>query len=237
MLPGNDCMQEKTRMRRIAPIALTLLAGPAFAQDAPDGFVARGNEPGWTVEIADATLALTRMGEKGVASYPLPEPQTTTTGRRYAVADGPAVTITDAVCRDDATGMPFPAQVSVELDGAVLTGCGGDPLSLLTGAEWKVTKAGAAAVPEGVEATIAFAPDGGVSGSSGCNRFSGTATLTGEGLGFGPMAGTRMACDAPASTVEAAFLDAMGRIDRFDIADDGSLRLIAGDTALIEAGR
>lgn len=224
-------------MRRIALTALFLLVGPASAQDGPDGFVGRGNEPGWMVLISDTTLALTRMGDKGVASYPLPEPQTTATGRRYAVTDGPVVTITDAICRDDATGMPHPAQVSVEVEGATLTGCGGDAISLLTGTGWRVTEIAGAAMPADIalNGTIIFDAAGRVSGTSFCNKFSGAYSLTGEGLTFGPAAGTRMACPEPMDSLETAMLDALPRVSRFDIAEDGALVLIAGDAPVLRA--
>lgn len=237
MLPADDRGLTETNMRRAALIAVSLLSGPAVAQDTPDGFVARGNEPGWVLQISDATLSLTRMGDKGVASYPLPEPRPTATGRRYAVADGPIVAITDAICRDDATGMPHPAQVGIEVDGATLTGCGGAPLSLLTGTGWRVTDIAGAAMPADIALTgmIVFDPAGRVSGTSFCNRFTGTYVLTGEGLTFGPAAATRMACPEPAGNLEAAMLAALPRVSRFDIAEDGALVLIAGETPVLRA--
>ncbi|MBA3742975.1 META domain-containing protein [Sporichthya sp.] len=40
--------------------------------------------------------------------------------------------------------------------------------------------------------------DGKVSGSDGCNRFNGTATIAGDTITFGPIASTKMACPAAA---------------------------------------
>lgn len=52
--------------------------------------------------------------------------------------------------------------------------------------------------------------DGRVSGSGGCNRFTGSYELDGERLTFGRMAGTMMACREGMDT-ERAFLDALAR--------------------------
>ena len=96
---------------------------------------------------------------------------------------------------------------------------------------------GGAPVPEGV-ATLAFDTEGGrVFGQSGCNRFSGGFALSGEGLGFGAVAGTMMACPEDLMLVEQRFLGALPRVDRFDIAPDGALELYAGGAVVLRALR
>ncbi|HJY78068.1 MAG TPA: META domain-containing protein [Burkholderiales bacterium] len=49
-----------------------------------------------------------------------------------------------------------------------------------------------------------------VTGSGGCNRFTGSYDLSGERLSFGKMAGTMMACQESMET-ERAFLQALGK--------------------------
>ena len=49
-------------------------------------------------------------------------------------------------------------------------------------------------LPASREAHLAFQPGGRVSGSDGCNRITGSYTLKGEGVTFGQIAGTQMAC-------------------------------------------
>jgi heat shock protein HslJ len=81
--------------------------------------------------------------------------------------------------------------------------------------------------------TATFADDGTVSGSSGCNTFSGSYTLDGNSLSFGPLASTQMACADDVMTQEAAVLGALGRVASFVIqgneltllAEDGSVQL------------
>ena len=48
-----------------------------------------------------------------------------------------------------------------------------------------------------------------VSGSSGCNTFSGGYTLDGINVTIGPLASTMMGCEQPLMDEEAAFLTAL----------------------------
>ena len=60
------------------------------------------------------------------------------------------------------------------------------------------------------EITATF-EDGSVSGAAGCNRYTASYTLEGEGLSVGPAASTRMACMEPAGVMEqeSAYLAAL----------------------------
>jgi heat shock protein HslJ len=64
----------------------------------------------------------------------------------------------------------------------------------------------ASSVPAGVTARIAFTADGRVTGNTGCNSFSGTATVTGDRVTFGDLASTRRACIGAGGSVEADML-------------------------------
>jgi putative lipoprotein len=48
-----------------------------------------------------------------------------------------------------------------------------------------------------------------VSGSTGCNRFTGTFAQTANGFRFSQMAVTKMACPPPLDALERAFLQAL----------------------------
>jgi hypothetical protein len=77
----------------------------------------------------------------------------------------------------------YPFTATLELGDTVLTGCGGDPRDLLTASEvWTVTEIAGGAPVEGTEVEIGFSPDGGLSGTGGCNRINGSYEITGEGL-------------------------------------------------------
>lgn len=108
----------------------------------------------------------------------------------------------------------FAAQPRWHLDGDMLTLDGGDvSVSLLdrtvadpdrpvVGTQWVLTElVTAAAVStswalEEAAPTLTVADDGTVSGSTGCNRFTGHVTV-GDTLTFGPLATTRAACPDP----------------------------------------
>jgi heat shock protein HslJ len=67
----------------------------------------------------------------------------------------------------------------------------------------------------GSTVTITFATDRTVSGSGGCNTYSGKYSLTGDRLKLGRLAMTAMACLKPGvMEQEAAFVAALGRSTR-----------------------
>ena len=146
-------------------------------------------------------------------------------------------TIVNQLCVDSMSGMPHPQSVTVVVGGKTLTGCGGEPASLLQGAEWTVVEIGGAPLVAGSKVTLDFAPDGRVSGHASCNNFTGAYTLSGEGLAISRVAGTRMMCDATLMDQERKFLDTLGGVQNFSIAADGALLLNTGDGRTIKAQR
>ncbi|GLV87829.1 hypothetical protein Slala03_75180 [Streptomyces lavendulae subsp. lavendulae] len=72
----------------------------------------------------------------------------------------------------------------------------------LTATTWTVGAVDGTAAPAGREASFSLAPDGQVSGTLGCNRFSAPVTVTGTTLTIGPPTTTRMACEGPAGEQE-----------------------------------
>ncbi|WP_432719318.1 META domain-containing protein [Jeongeupia wiesaeckerbachi] len=103
--------------------------------------------------------------------------------------------------------------------------------SALQGAEWRVIDAGSR------PGTLNFAADGRISGFAGCNRYFGQYTQSGDALKIGQVATTRMACEPAVMKQEAAFLQALGQVQRFSVAADGTLTLHTGDKAAITARR
>jgi uncharacterized lipoprotein YbaY/heat shock protein HslJ len=68
-----------------------------------------------------------------------------------------------------------------------------------------------------------------VSGSGGCNRFSGLFEISGSSIKFSPIASTKMAClDGDVQRVEGSFLNLLQKTTRFEV-DGNKLRLYAGD--------
>lgn len=87
-----------------------------------------------------------------------------------------------------------------------------DPDRPLTGTTWRVTSLvstqaiSTSVALEQSKPTLTIADDGAVSGSTGCNQFTGHATVSGSNIEFGPLATTRKACVPDVDEVEQAVL-------------------------------
>ena len=146
------------------------------------------------------------------------------------------LTLREVPCDDTMADQTFPFEAELELGETVLTGCGGDPRVLLASVEtWVVDEIGGDRVPNEPAVTLSFDATEALSGSGGCNRFTSRYTVTGEGVSFGPIAATRMACPGPVMDQEARLFAALERVFAFDIADDGSLVLLGPEGPLIVA--
>lgn len=237
------------RMRRF-PFVLALLvclagcagggpatpAAPATVQSAPvSPFIARGNEPGWRLDIEGDRMTFVGQDGRRVAAA-VPGAQRTEAFTRYAATDL-TVTILNKRCRDTMTGMHHPQAVEVVLDGRKLAGCGGDPATLLQGAEWTVTDIAGKGLVGGSRATLNFGRDGRVYGRSSCNNYTAEYSVTGEGLSVSKAAGTMMACEPALMQQEGVFLDVLRNIRSFDFRDDGALVLRTADGRTIVARR
>lgn len=198
-------------------------------------FEARGNEPFWHLAADNGILTLTRPGAIE------PQPQTYQTGTEEGDVvlntedNSLTVRITDAVCRDTMSGMPYPRTVSLEKGSERLEGCGGSPQQLLQGSDWQVVDLDGDTIAPSPDLTLRFDTEGRVSGRAACNRYMGDYSLTGEGLTIKQVATTKMACDAATMAREQRFLALLAEIDRFDVDDNGELRLIAADKTVIQA--
>lgn len=91
----------------------------------------------------------------------------------------------------------------------------------LTNTYWKLVELNGATVEpgEGQELHMTLRGDDQVGGYAGCNQFTGSFTVTGDGLSFGPIASTRRMC-ADAMPQEDAFLQALENAHRFAISGE-----------------
>ena len=103
----------------------------------------------------------------------------------------------------------------------------------LADTSWVATEINGQATAEGVESTLAFEGEEKVTGTGGCNRYFGPATVTGERLQFGNLATTMMACPEHMSAQETRFLGAMSQVltwsregDSLSMADEGGNTVI-----------
>jgi heat shock protein HslJ len=130
----------------------------------------------------------------------------------------------------------FAALAAFLLAGAVVAGEAAG--ATLAGSGWTLHSLRGSAVEGGPRvAHLVFTEDR-VSGSTGCNRLSGTYQLDDQALSFGPIAATRMACKGEAMALERAFLDMLAAVAGWR-ESAGHLELLAADggvLAVFEAG-
>lgn len=93
----------------------------------------------------------------------------------------------------------------------------------LTVREWVVQSIDGRQVADNSRTTLTFGPEGQLSGSAGCNRYSGGFELQGAGLQVKGMAATRMACGPVLMDQEARFLKALAMARSWRRQRDGSL--------------
>ena len=198
----------------------TTIAAPATLP-----YKARGNEPAWALTVTGDAFDFSRMGTDTVSGT-VPAAVWRGGSVVWDLTDA-AVTVrmNDRLCHDAMSGMPFPETVKIDTADGPLSGCGGDPVSLLAGGAWIVRDVGRAGIIDTAMVSMVFDADGSVSGTGGCNRYNGGFTLTGERLSFGPAAATRMACAEAVMNLEQTFFQALATVARFDIADPKMLLL------------
>jgi len=102
-------------------------------------------------------------------------------------------------------------------------GCGdddddGNALASLDGTSSSLAEGEGVTIPIEVTMTVAFA-GGTASGSSGCNRFTGTYEEGGRSVTSGPLATTRMACADEVMTAEHAYLAALESASSWSATD------------------
>jgi heat shock protein HslJ len=151
------------------------------------------------------------------------------------------VVLVAAAC--SSTASPSPSASSAGAGGGASASAAGGgasasaPLSNpdLVGTDWALGDFPGQVLGD-VRPTIAFSGDGTVSGTGGCNTFSGTYTTDGSKLTFGPLAATQKACSPEAvSTLEGAYLAALQAVTAYEITSAGQLKLTSGSTTLTYA--
>jgi len=104
----------------------------------------------------------------------------------------------------------------------------GDGASL-AGTGWTLTDLDSGPVT-GTPPTLELT-DTDVSGTGGCNTFSGTYTTDGDTISFGPLASTMMACEPPVMEQETVYLAALDGATAYTV--DGDTLTISGDAGTL----
>ena len=202
---------------------------PQSPGERPVAYMALGTEPGWTLEITPARLNYD--GDYGETKIMVPNPgaKPSTKGRTYTTGRL-SVVIEQAACSDGMSDRRYSDTVRVVADGKTLQGCGGKilPPDTLAGSNWTFVSIGG--TPVATDRPTALQFDGArLSGSAGCNRFSGGYSVDGTTLKAGPLMATEMACPGAGMTQEAAFFKLMAAPVSLTFAGDGALILTGSD--------
>ena len=219
------------------PFAALALAGCVPAAEAPQGpgappaaaYFALGTEPGWTLEITPGMLNYD--GDYGDTKIVVANPgaRPSFNGERY-VTPRLTVDITHAACSDGMSDRRYRDTVTLTAEGKTVKGCGGGTLlpDKLAGTKWTFVVIGKGDVAKDRPTTLSF--DGKrMSGSAGCNRFSGNYTIDGTMLTAGPLMATEMACPGAGMEQERAFLALMAKPVMVRLNTNGLLGLFAED--------
>ena len=197
---------------------------------AGDELIAMGNEPAWSLRINPSknTMLFKAMNGDSV-NAPLPARQVDPNGflRYQAEAKSGLITVLfrPDSCVDSMTGQRFEYAVQASINGKNYTGCGTSlrQLALLQDI-WVLTDfRGSPIRPETFprdKPRIEFSiTEGRVTGTTGCNQFSGPVKADSRYVSFGPLVTTRMACLGETGTFEPQFLAEMNTPFTYQIAD------------------
>lgn len=95
--------------------------------------------------------------------------------------------------------------------------------------EWWVEDIDGRGVIDRAHTTLHFLEDGRVAGDTGCNRYMGSAEVSGTSISFSPMAGTRKACVPALMDQEMRFYQAIAKVVSWEVPDTGLLHLRDAD--------
>lgn len=102
---------------------------------------------------------------------------------------------------------------------------------------WQVRNINGHAVHEATEVSLSIASDRRAGGNGGCNSYFTEAMFDGPALRFGPVAGTRMACDMPVMRQEADYFAALETTASYELADHTLYLLDAEGNPLVRLVR
>ena len=129
---------------------------------------------------------------------------------------------------DNARALRIAMWIIAVLTVLLLAACTAQPVKDVANTEWMLDAIDGASVTEGAEITVSFAEDQ-ISGSSGCNTFSGGYEIDGTTLSVSSlMPSTMMACEEDVMTLELAFLMSLQTSQSFDI-QNGTLVITSAD--------
>lgn len=96
----------------------------------------------------------------------------------------------------------------------------------LSASAWTLETLGSAeapaTIPAGIRITLELDGEDRISGSAGCNTYTGTVTIEGQGLRCGPLSRTKRLCNDPAGVMdlENQYMTTLQDVTRYEISGD-----------------
>ncbi len=210
-------------------------------------FIARGNEPNWTLEIDleksinFATMDDIKLNNPAVAGIKAQDSDVTLY-RSKSEKGELIITVIKDNCEDNMSGDKFPYKVRVEAKGLddanykTFEGCGMFlydnrlydiyVMEEMTSINFKKEK-----LQNGMPQFEFNLTEMKFSGHAGCNTIGGSINVVGNKVTFGALMGTLMAC--PNMKVEKAVIDALNQKTVTYTIDKKKLTLVSGKTKMV----
>jgi heat shock protein HslJ len=109
----------------------------------------------------------------------------------------------------------------------------GSAALFVPGSQWRIVEVNGRPTVADREATLGLAEGGLISGSTGCNRFSGRFRVEGGAMVTSPMATTRMACMGPVEAQERDILAVLTAQPAIQPGPGGAVRLQSQDGGVL----
>jgi heat shock protein HslJ len=123
--------------------------------------------------------------------------------------------------------------VGLALLGLLLTNCAMSndpyPLPSLPDSTWLAEDIGQAGVIDMLQSTLKFDVNMNVSGNAGCNRYFGSAKVSGDEIIFSQLGSTRMACSPAIMNQEQLFLTALSAVRSWRIDAERNLLYMSNE--------
>jgi len=102
---------------------------------------------------------------------------------------------------------------------------------------WLVEDISGRGVIDTLQSTLSFDANGRVYGMGGCNRFTGAIKSSGDGLSFGPLAATQMACPPAIADQESRYFSALAAVRKARVEGAFLILSAADGTQLVKLTR
>ena len=107
----------------------------------------------------------------------------------------------------------------------LMAGCASETIQLEPNRTYVVERIGERPLIENSYLTITLDDDGRAFGTAGCNHWFASYTIKQQQISFGQAGATRMACAPALMEQEQRFLEALGKVERWDVSPTEQLRL------------